>query len=1218
MIAVNDAPISANASANATEDTPLSASLPAATDVEGQTITYARSSNAAHGSVVVNANGSYTYTPAANYFGPDSFGFSVSDGAGGSNTYTLTLSVAAVNDAPLASAGSASTSEDTPLNATLPVASDVDGDALSYSRSSNAAHGNVVVNANGSYTYTPAANYFGPDAFGYSVSDGQGGSASATVTLNVASVNDLPVVASGSASINEDNVLNGNLPSASDVDGDALSYSRTSTPAHGTVVVNANGSYSYTPEANYAGPDAFNFAVSDGKGGVANATLSLTVINVVDTLVGTAGADLMPAYAGGDRYNALGGNDTILPGAGDDTIDGGDGMDRVAYTGQLAPLIGDLATGSVKIGSETDTLLNVEALWGGSGADRLIGNSGANAFFGGPGNDSIDGAAGFDIVSVQGPNGAVVNLATGVATQAGNTDALSAIEAVFGSAAADVLTGLNGLDTALGEVFRPVGGNDSIDGGSGVDTVEFTGPRAAYSISRPSLASDALSVTHNAASGNEGTDALQGIERLLFTDRLVAFGARADELAKVVFVLWGAGAAGDKNLFAIGVNYYDTGVSYTTLIQAALSYWPQNDSALAAQLIGNVPGTSQTVAGLLAVMTAKGGGAAGQTEATRVMADDAANLANIDRQGLRSNGIEAALVVDGTVKFAALLAGINTAPVAPAGNAAGVEDSLLNATLPLASDADGDNLVYGLAAAAAHGTVVVNANGSYRYTPVTNFNGSDSFSYLVSDGQGGNTQATITLNVAAVNDAPTASPGSASLNEDSPYNGNLPLGQDIDGDALVYSRSSTAAHGSVAVNANGSFSYTPEANYSGSDSFEYTVSDGKGGSASALMNLTITSVVDVFNGTPGPDAMPGYPGADRYQGGAGNDTITPGLGDDSIDGGDGLDRVSYTERTAAINANLALGRVTIGSETDGLSNIEAVWGGSGNDSLTGDALNNAFYGGPGNDTLDGAQGMDLASYVSGPAVNANLLTGLATQGSETDQLISIEVLIGSAFADTFTGLDGPANALGEVFRPGGGNDSVNGGTGVDRVEFAGPRSAYSISRPSLGNDALTVSHLISGGDGTDSLSGVERLLFSDRLVAFGSRAEELAKVAFVLWGAAASDRNLFAVGFNYYDSGVTYGALINAALSYWTHLDNAALAQRLVTDAPGTAHTAAELLALMNGFVDPGLGRATATQLMADDPANLANIDLMGLRSNGIEAALIIDGAAVWGPWPGG
>ena len=120
---MNDAPVAQDGSASGNEDTPISGTL-VATDVDGPTLTYALGTQAANGTVVVNTDGTYTYTPNPDFNGTDSFTFPANDGAADSNTATISLT-SPVNDAPVAQDGSASGTEDTPISGTL-VATDVE------------------------------------------------------------------------------------------------------------------------------------------------------------------------------------------------------------------------------------------------------------------------------------------------------------------------------------------------------------------------------------------------------------------------------------------------------------------------------------------------------------------------------------------------------------------------------------------------------------------------------------------------------------------------------------------------------------------------------------------------------------------------------------------------------------------------------------------------------------------------------------------------------------------------------------------------------------------------------------------------------------------------------------------------------------------------------------------------------------------------------------
>jgi hypothetical protein len=231
--------------------------------------------------VSIDGAGNVVFTPAANYNGPASFTYTASDGHGGTATATVNVNVTAVNDAPVAGNDSATATEDTPLviaaATLLGNDSDVDGNPLSVTGVGNATHGTVSL-SNGNITFTPAANYNGPASFTYTVSDGQGGSTTATVNVNVTAVNDAPVAGNDAVTTTEDTPLvlasSALLGNDSDVDGNPLSVTAVGNATHGTVSL-SNGHITFTPAANYNGPASSPHTVSDGRGSTATATVNV-------------------------------------------------------------------------------------------------------------------------------------------------------------------------------------------------------------------------------------------------------------------------------------------------------------------------------------------------------------------------------------------------------------------------------------------------------------------------------------------------------------------------------------------------------------------------------------------------------------------------------------------------------------------------------------------------------------------------------------------------------------------------------------------------------------------------------------------------------------------------------------------------------------------------------------------------------------------------------
>ena len=291
---INDPPVAVDDSATTDEDTPVTIAVTANdTDVDGTidpaTVTIV--SGPSDGAVSVDpASGAVTYSPDADYHGSDSFTYTVSDNDGAtSNVATVTVTVAAVQDPPVAVDDSATTDEDIPVDIdVLANDTDPDGDSLAVSDYdvTSAEGGTVDCTSAGLCTYTPPAGFSGADTFTYTASDGHGGSDTATVTVTVNPTNGPPVAVGDSATTDEDTPVDINvLANDTDPDGDDLvisDYDSSSTQG-GTVDCTSARLCTYTPPAGFNGADTFTYTASDGRGGTDTATVTVMVVALAPT-----------------------------------------------------------------------------------------------------------------------------------------------------------------------------------------------------------------------------------------------------------------------------------------------------------------------------------------------------------------------------------------------------------------------------------------------------------------------------------------------------------------------------------------------------------------------------------------------------------------------------------------------------------------------------------------------------------------------------------------------------------------------------------------------------------------------------------------------------------------------------------------------------------------------------------------------------------------------
>ena len=736
----NTPPVAGDDTRTTPEDTPAEiAVLANDSDVDLDTLTVTGWTNGSFGSVSCTTT-RCTYTPSPNASGTDSFTYSIADGSGGTDTAVVTVTVTPVNDAPVAVNDMRTAAEDTALTMTAlrNNDSDVDGDPLSISAWTQPSHGSVVCTPT-ACTYTPGPDYYGPDSFTYTITDGSLTS-TATVALTVTPVNDAPVAIADARATPEDTPVTVNVVgNDTDTEGNALTIVSHTPAASGTVSCGTT-TCTYAPGPDFNGSDSFTYTVSDGAGGTATATVTITVTAVNDA----------PVAVGDPRATAEDTGLVVTVLANDTDVDG----DPLSITSWTAP-----AHGTVTCGLTTCTYAPE-----------------ANYF----GPDS------FTYTITDGAGGA----ATGTVTL--NVTAVNDAPVAFDD------TTSTAEDNA---VTVAVTGNDTDTEGTTLAVESWT--PAAHGI----VTCAGATCTYTPDANYHGADS--------FTYTVTDGGLSSTATVTItVTPVNDTPVAGDDT----GATDEDTPV---TVPVAA------NDSDVDGDPLVITSWTDGAHGGVTC--------AAGECTYT---------------PGPDYNGGDSFTYTlsDGTVSVTATVtvtvAAVNDAPVPQADTLTIDEDGSGSVEVLLNdSDVDLDPLAVVEVAQPAHGTVTCTAS-LCTYTPAADFHGTDSFAYTVSDGAGGVAVATVTVTVNPVNDVPVALDDAVTTDEDTTVP--VPVlanDVDVDGDPLAITVTVEPLHGSVLCDATGC-AYQPDTNYHGTDSFTYTISDGAGGVATAVVTITVTPVND--------------------------------------------------------------------------------------------------------------------------------------------------------------------------------------------------------------------------------------------------------------------------------------------------------------------------------------------------------------------------------------
>ncbi len=861
---VNDAPVAVNDAASGPEESLVVINVAANdSDADGDALTVSSVTQAANGAVTLLTDGatagSISYRPTANFTGTETFAYTIADGAGASAVGTVTVTVTGVNDAPAATNDVAAGQEDAALVVDVTANdSDLDGDTLTVTEVGQPATGTAAIAPSGAnagkVTYIPGANFSGSDTFNYTIADGNGGTASAQVSITIASVNDAPVAIDDTAATPEDtSLVIAVSANDTDVDSDRVAVTSVTQPAHGTAAIVPDGAdagaVSYTPTPNFAGTDSFTYGIADGNGGTATANVTVTVTSVNDGPVaaddvatGPEDAVLVIDVAANDsdadrerlcvtavtqpQHGAVAlipegsnaGSLSYTPGANFA------GTDRFTYT--IADGSGESATAAVVVTvtglndgpaavddsatTNEDTPVTVPAIANDAdadGDDLTVGGVGT------PAHGTAVIVAG-EVVYTPAANFAGTDSFTYTVTD-GNGGTATARVAVTVTAVDDLPVAVN--DVATGPEDAPivvhVVGNDTDPDGSPLRVASVTQPAHGVATLLTEGA-DAGSVRYTPAANFAGTDSFT------YTVTDGTDGTATGTVALTVTALNDQPAAADD----MATTAEDT----AAMIQPLANDADPDGDALAISAVG-VPAN-----GVAAVT----GTAVTYTPAPNFAGTDTFTYTTADAHG----GSATATI---TVSVTA----VDDVPVAANDVATGPEDAVL--VIDVAAndrDPDGSRLHVTALTQPAHGSVTVLGDGtdagSLSYAPAGNFAGTDSFTYTITDGNGGVATGTVAVTITPLNDQPSAGDDTATTPEDVPLVVQaLTNDADPDGDSLVITAVSTPAHGS-AVLAGGVVTYTPASNYAGPDSFTYSIADGNGGTATATVSITVSSVDD--------------------------------------------------------------------------------------------------------------------------------------------------------------------------------------------------------------------------------------------------------------------------------------------------------------------------------------------------------------------------------------
>ena len=857
-------PVAVNDVISTNEDTPVSGN--AATNDSpsldgGNTWTLVGTNGGAqHGTVTMNPDGTYTYTPEPNFHGTDQFTYQLCDVDNDCSTATVTVTINSVDDVPVAVNDVNTTNEDTPVSGNAASNDTPSGDGGNtwslVNANGGAAHGTVTMNPDGTYTYTPAANYNGSDVFTYKLCDADNDCSTATVTITITPVDDVPIAVNDVITTNEDTPVTGNAASNDTPSGDcANTWSLVGTNGgaqHGTVVMNANGTYTYTPAANYFGTDVFTYKLCDCEDDCSQATVTVTINSVDDVPVavndvnttnedtpvtGNAASNDTPSGDCANTWSLVGTNGGAQHGTVAMNPNGTytytpapNYFGTDVFTYKLCDCENDCsqATVTITINSVDDVPVAVNDVNTTNEDTPVSGNAASND------TPSGDGGNAWSLVGVNGgaQHGTVTMNTNGTYTYTpapnyngsdvftyklcdADNDCSTATVTITITPVDDVPVAVNDVNTTSEDT--PVSGNSASNdtpSGDGGNTWSLVGTYGGAQHGTVVMNANGT-YTYTPAANYNGSD--------VFTYKL----CDADNDCSTATVTITITPADDV---PVAVNDQVTTNEDTPVNgNAGSNDTPSSDCANTWSLVGTNGGAQH------GTVVMNPNGTFTYTPAANYNGSDVFTYKLCDCEDDCSQA-----TVTVTINP------VDDLPIARNDQATTNEDTPVTGNAASNDTPSGDCAnTWSIVANPLHGTVVMNPNGTYTYTPAANYFGTDVFTYKLCDCEDDCSQATVTITINSVDDMPLAVNDQATTSQNTPVTANAASNDTPSGDggniwSLVGSNGG-AQHGTVTMNSNGTYTYTPAAGYSGSDVFTYQLCDADNDCSQATVTITITS-----------------------------------------------------------------------------------------------------------------------------------------------------------------------------------------------------------------------------------------------------------------------------------------------------------------------------------------------------------------------------------------